>query len=100
MKAKGGRPRTFPGAIVPLALKQKDRTGGSWEEVARDLGVSPGTLRARVSDYRRESGSHKTPALPSDEQGPIVRSSEVEMVRPPVLCSLCGMVHSSEVPCP
>jgi len=107
MTAKGGRPRTFPVATVPLALVERERTGRTWVEIARDLKVSPGTLRARVADFRREGRAHKTPVLPSDTQPSTVRSSEtaeveivLETVRPPALCSLCGMVHSSEVPCP
>ncbi len=67
MSGKGGRPRTFPVATVALALVERERTGRTWVEIARGLGVSPGTLRARVADFRRESGAHTTPALPSDE---------------------------------
>jgi len=106
MSDKGGRPRTFPTAIVPAALERHER-GDPWTQIARELGVSPGTLRARVSDHRRETRAHKTPALPSDEQPSTVRSSEpaeaeiiLETFRPPRLCSTCGMVHSPEVPCP
>jgi len=67
MSGKGGRPRTFPAVAVPLALVERERTGRTWVEIARELKVSPGTLRARVSDFRRESGAHKTPAPPTDE---------------------------------
>jgi hypothetical protein len=66
MSGKGGRPRTFPAAAVPLALVERERTGRTWVEIAQNLKVSPGTLRARVSDYRRESGAHKTPAKARD----------------------------------
>jgi DNA-binding NarL/FixJ family response regulator len=62
MRPKGGRPRTFPLGVVPLALVERERTGRTWVEIARDLKVSPGTLRARISDLRRETGAHKTPA--------------------------------------
>ncbi len=67
MKPRGGRPRTFPPAAVPLALVERERTGRTWVEIARGLKVSPGTLRARVADYRRESRAHKTPAPTPDE---------------------------------
>lgn len=107
MTGKGGRPSTFPPGAVPLALVERERTGRPRGEIARDLKVSPGTLRARVSDFRRESGAHKTTPPPSDEGGATLRSSVpadaeivLEAVRSPGLCSLCGMVHSPGVPCP
>jgi hypothetical protein len=59
VKAKGGRPRTFPPGAVPLALVERERTGRPWNEIAQGLKVLPGTLRARVADFRR---AHKTPA--------------------------------------
>ena len=62
MTGRPGRPRTFPLAAVELALVERDRTGRSWAEIARELKVNPGTLRARIADYRRGSRAHKTPA--------------------------------------
>jgi transposase-like protein len=56
--ARGGRPRTFPVAAVELAVIERETTGRSWAEIARELGVHPGTLRARVSDFRH---ARKTP---------------------------------------
>ena len=107
MTAKGGRPRTFPPGAVEIALERRERTGETWAELALDLKVSPGTLRARVADHRRETRAHKTPALSSDELPPPIRSSEraeaeivIETFRPPTLCPTCGMVHSPVVPCP
>jgi hypothetical protein len=106
MRGKGGRPRTFPPDAVEFALVEHDRTGRTWAEIARVLKVNPGTLRARVADFLRERGAHKTPAPLSEEPEPILRSSgpvEVEIVLEPVrsprLCPLCGMIHSPEVPC-
>jgi DNA-binding Lrp family transcriptional regulator len=78
--ARGGRPRTFPPGAVELALVERDRTGRKWAEIARDLKVSPGTLRARVSEFRRSSGAHKTPAPILDAAAASARSSEVEIV--------------------
>ena len=75
MTAKGGRPRTFPAGAVELAVVERDRTGRTWAEIARDLRVNPGTLRARVADFRRESGAHKTPAPPMGETNPAVETS-------------------------
>src|SRR5271170_2445686 len=100
MSGKCGRPRTFPPGAAEIALERRERTGQTWAEIARDLGVSPGTLRARAADPRRETRAHKTPALPSEEQPPPVRSSpptrEVEVafeiVRPPRWCPTCGMI--------
>lgn len=92
MSGKGGRPRTFPAAAVPLALVEREQTGRTWVEIARGLGVSPGTLRARVSDFRRESGAHKTPVSPATETPP--RPEPLEG-----LCPRCGMVHP-EGACP
>ena len=60
MTRPGGRPRTFPRAVVPVALELREREGRTWPEIARELKVPPGTLRSRVSDYRR--AMHKTPA--------------------------------------
>jgi len=70
MKARGGRPRTFPPGIALLAVERRERTGEPWVEIARDLKVNPGTLRARVADLRRETQAHKTPAPPSDGTPP------------------------------
>ncbi len=53
MSGKGGRPRTFPLAIVPVALELREREGRTWPEIARELGVHPGTLRTRAAEYRR-----------------------------------------------
>lgn len=53
MSDKGGRPRTFPLAIVPVALELREREGGTWTEIARELKVHPATLRARAAEYRR-----------------------------------------------
>lgn len=61
MSGKGGRPRTFPPGAVPLALVERERTGRTWVEIARQLQVNPGTLRARIADYRQETRVHKTP---------------------------------------
>lgn len=66
MSPKGGRPRTFPTAVVPLALERRERTGETWAEIARDLGVCPGTLRARAADHKRVNSLHKTPVPASD----------------------------------
>jgi len=65
-----GRPRTFPLGAVELALVERDRTGRSWAEIARELKVNAGTLRARIADFRRENGAHKTPILAVSEGGP------------------------------
>ncbi len=75
MTAKGGRPRTFPPGTVAIALVERERTGRTWVEIARGLKVSPGTLQARVSEYRR-GRTYKTSQEPSDEHGPAIRSSE------------------------
>jgi hypothetical protein len=66
MTSKGGRPRTFPTGIVLLAVERRERTDETWAELGRTLNVNPGTLRARVGDFRREGRVHKTPAAPSD----------------------------------
>jgi transposase-like protein len=73
--ARGGRPRTFPAAILPLAVERRTRTGETWTEIARDLKVNPGTLRARVADYRRICSVHKTPATVLDKQRSTTQSS-------------------------
>ena len=103
MTAKGGRPRTFPPGAVAAALERRDRTGETWAELGKALGVHPGTLKARAAEIRR-SAAYKTPSPASDEPGAAVRSSEAEIVletyRPPALCPTCGMIHSAEVPCP
>lgn len=102
MNGKNCRPRTFPSAIVPAALERHER-GEPWTQIARDLKVSPGTLQARASEYRR-GRIYKTTVPPTEELPPPIRSSEAEIVfetyRPPALCRTCGMIHSSEVPCP
>jgi hypothetical protein len=74
MRSNGGRPRTFPAGIVPLAVERRDRTGESWAQIARDLKVPLGTLQARVSDYRRGVGAYKTPAPAPDERGSDTRT--------------------------
>jgi hypothetical protein len=69
MTARGGRPRTFPLGAVEVALVERDRDR-SWVEIARDLKVNPGTLRARVADFRRETRAHKTTAAPISRVAP------------------------------
>ena len=70
MTGRPGRPRTFPLGAVELALVERDRTGRSWAEIARELKVNPGTLRARMADYRRETRAHKTHRGAVSEIGP------------------------------
>ena len=70
MTGRPGRPRTFPLAAVELALVERDHTGRSWAEIARELKVNPGTLRARIADFRRETRAHKKPDVPVSEAGP------------------------------
>lgn len=60
MTAKAGRSRTFPPCVVPIALVERERTGRTWIDIAGDLDVNPATLRARVSDYRRQSALQET----------------------------------------
>ncbi|HXQ79409.1 MAG TPA: hypothetical protein VN819_04245 [Thermoplasmata archaeon] len=76
MTPRGGRPRTFDPAIVPLAVERHER-GETWVEIALDLKVGPGTLRARASDYRRVGGAHKTPASRPDDTKASTESSAV-----------------------
>lgn len=64
MTGRGGRPRTFPLAVVPLAVERRERTGETWAELARALKVHPATLRTRASEYCRAL-MRKTP-----QQGP------------------------------
>ena len=79
MTRPGGRPRTFPRAVVPVALDLREREGWSWPEIARELKVQPGTLRSRVSDYRRAL-MHKTPETGLSETDLGSRTSEGEGV--------------------
>ncbi len=63
MSGKGGRPRSFDWAVVPMALEIRDRTGETWPEIAGELGVHPATLRNRVAEYRRLIRVLKTKAV-------------------------------------
>lgn len=76
MTARGGRPRTFPTGIVPIAVERRDRTGETWEEIGRDLGVHPGTLRTRAAEFLRETRTHKTPGAAGTEGGAAPDTSE------------------------
>lgn len=72
MTRKEGRPRTFPLAIVPVALELRERGGWTWVEIAREFKVHPATLRARAAEYRRifaPGGVCKTPASGSERPG-------------------------------
>jgi transposase-like protein len=69
MSRSSPRPDAFPTGVVLLAVERKDRTGESWTQIARELGVSPGTLRARVSDYRHAAGAQKADLGPSKGSG-------------------------------
>ena len=53
MTGRVGRHRTFDPALVPLALERRERTGETWREIARDLGVNRGTLRNRCAEWGR-----------------------------------------------
>lgn len=64
MSTRGGRPRTFPPAAVEIAVERREKTGEPWVEIAKDLRVNPGTLRARASEFRRALDAHKTTVGP------------------------------------
>lgn len=70
MTSKCGRPKTFNWSIVPLALEIRERTRRTWPDIARELGVHPGTLRTRAAEYSRLVSLHKTPAMPTDGPSP------------------------------
>jgi hypothetical protein len=89
-----GRPRTFPLGAVELALVERDRASRTWVEIARELGVRPGTLRARIADHRRGNAAHKT-----HREAEIVLETGRES-SPPARCGSCRLIHSPEAACP
>ncbi len=95
---RGGRPRTFPPGAVELALVERNRTGRTWAEIARELGVHPNTLRTRAAEWVRlqeaGNGARKTPARALDAEAPTESSSPPSpKVAPGVAfpdCMLCA----------
>lgn len=74
MTGCGGRPRSFPLAVVPIAIQLREDRGLTWAEVARKLNVHAGSLRARANEYLR--AVHKTPGSGSATPQPPTGTSE------------------------
>jgi hypothetical protein len=64
-RKSGGRPRTFPLGIIPIAMARRAK-GESWKSIASDMGQNAGTLRARACEFHRVQTVHKTSARPID----------------------------------
>jgi hypothetical protein len=69
MRSRVGRHRTFDPALVPLALERRERTGETWREIARDLGVRPVTLRPRTAEALRGARNIAPGAVHAPQSG-------------------------------